>query len=102
MKAVPPKLQEGIVDIYISRRVCARCYGELDKVATKDDRNFYQVFCPNCGDTWNFTTVSRGYAIKLGQEALSKYDEVHQNLSDLFPQRRSGKTPEELIRELGF
>lgn len=96
-----PRLQEGSVDIFISRRVCARCYGELDKRVT-DDRNFYEVYCPICNGEWNFTTVSRNYAVRLGQDALMKADEVKHNLPDLFPVVRSGKTPDELIEDLGF
>lgn len=101
MNAAAPKLQEGIVDQFISRRVCARCYGELDKRKT-DKRAVYEVYCPRCNGEWNFTTVSRSYAVRLGQHALLKADEVKQNLHDLFPPTRTGKTAEEIIKDLGY
>jgi hypothetical protein len=97
-----PRLQEGLVDIFISRRVCARCYGELAKERDPEDRNFYTVHCPTCNGDWNYTTVSRAYAVKLGQKAMMEYYEAKANLPDLFPPVRTGKTPEELAKELGF
>ena len=97
-----PRFQEGLVDIFISRRVCARCYGELAKERDPGDRNFYTVHCPTCNGDWNYTTVSRAYAVSLGQDAMLKYSEAKANLPDLFPPTRTGKTPEELIKDLGF
>jgi hypothetical protein len=97
-----PRLQEGLVDQFISRRVCARCYGELAKQVDPEDRNFYQVHCPTCNGDWNFTTVSRDYAVNLGQRNMLDYYEAKANLPDLFPPVRTGKTKEELIKDLGF
>ena len=96
-----PRLPEGIVDQFIGRRVCARCYGELAKRTLKDTRDF-EVYCPTCNGDWNYTTVSRHYAERLGQKALTELDAVKTNLPDLFPNPNKGKSAEELIKELGF
>jgi len=100
-KQSAPRFAEGLVDQFISRRVCARCFGELTKRDT-DSRIIYEVYCPNCEDAWNFTTVSRYYATQLGQKAIMEYWEARNNLQDLFPSPHKGKSPEQLIKELGF
>lgn len=95
-----PKFPDGEIDQFLARRVCSRCYGDLQKVPAED--RLWAATCPTCGDAWCYTTVSRSYAERLGQEALEQAGEVKRNLPDLFPSPHKGKTPEQLIAELGY
>jgi len=92
--------QDGEIDQFISRRVCARCYGDLIK--TQADNRMWDASCPTCGDAWGGATVSRAYAERLGQQALAERSEVKNNLPDLFPNPNRNKTAEQIIKELGF
>lgn len=103
MKA--PSFLEGEIDLHLRRRVCARCYGDLDKRPSADwteSNHQWDAYCPTCSDAWNYATVSRAYAEHLGQQAISEQWEVEINLPDLFPNPHSGKSPEQIMEELGF
>lgn len=95
----PPTFAEGHIDRFLSRRVCSRCYGDLVKAPAPG--RLWSASCPTCGPAWAFTTVSRRYAIQLGQRALGDYYEVKANLPDLFPADKT-RTPEDILKELGF
>jgi len=95
-----PQFPDGEVDQFLQRRVCARCYGDLQKVPAPE--RMWNVICPTCGDAWNFATVSRSYAEALGQIALDQSWEVRRNLPDLFPNPHQGKSATQILRELGF
>ena len=95
-----PRFTDGEIDQFIQRRVCSRCYGELEKRPVEG--RLYEAYCPECNGKWNYTTVSRSYAERLGQKALNEYMDVKGNMPDLFPNPHKGKTPEELLKELGF
>lgn len=93
-------LPEGEIDLFVRRRVCARCYGDLEK-RFGPGRN-YITHCTACGDAWNGATVSRSYAEGLGQKALAELSEVKYNLPDLFPNPNRGKSASQLLAEMGF
>ncbi len=97
---MPKTYQDGIIDRVISRRVCARCYGDLVKTMA-DDRT-WGLICPKCGDTWHGATVSRRYAERLGQQAMNEYLEVRHNpaLRDVLGIERSSEA--EIMKDLGF
>lgn len=100
-----PIFPEGQITLFLRRRVCARCYGDLMSKPAPDyapDNHVYLAYCPECGDAWGGTTVSKVYAEKLGQRAIAEQWEVEANLPDIFPSPHKGKTPEQLIKELGF
>lgn len=97
---VPPSFPEGEVDLFIRSRVCSRCYGDLQKRFGQN--RLYEVYCPACLDAWGWTTVSRHYAVQLGQRAIEslldvKYDP---DLADLFGQ--SKRTADQILADLGF
>ena len=100
-----PTFHDGEIDLFLRRRVCARCYSELEK---QESLNFspsnheYIAVCPTCLDAWNYATVSRSYAEHLGQVYLSDALDVRENLRDLFPSPHAGKSEEQLLSELGF
>ncbi len=96
----PPALQDGLVDRYIARRVCARCFGDLQKKLAPE--RMWAVYCPRCQAAWNFATVSRRYAEWLGQEAIAQLCQARENFQDLFPNPHKGKTAPQLLRELGY
>lgn len=98
----PPIFDQGKVDQFIQRRVCSRCYGDLEKYPAPREKGWakYYVRCPECGDAWRYTTVSRSYAEGLGQKALTEYNEVRYNLPELFPVKQ--RTKEECLHDLGF
>jgi hypothetical protein len=93
-----PTFQEGDIDTFIRRRVCARCYHDLEKKLA-DDR-MYEAVCPICEGAWGYATVSRKYAESLGQKALADYFIVRENLPDLFPRQK--RTEKQLLSSLGF
>lgn len=95
-----PKFTDGLIDQFLQRRVCSRCYGDLQKRVAEN--RLFEAYCPNCGDAWNYTTVSRHYAERLGQDALNDYLNARANLPDLFPNPHKGKTPEQILTELGY
>lgn len=100
-----PIFSEGNIDLFIRRRVCARCYGDLESKPAPDfapDNHIYLAYCPVCEDAWNYATVSRFYAEHLGQQALADNWEIKANLPDLFPNPHKGKSEQQLIDELGF
>lgn len=98
--AVTEGLPEGEIDLFLRRRVCARCYGDLEK-QFGPGRN-YITRCAECGYAWNGATVSRSYAERLGQQALGELAEVKHNLPDLFPNPNRGKSESQLLAEMGF
>lgn len=100
-KAVPPLLQDGEVDKFISRRVCSRCYADLQKRPVSKPRG-WEVYCYFCGDAWGFTTVSRSYAVRLGQQALADRFEARQRFVKIVPNPIAGQKPEQIIHDLGF
>ena len=93
-------LPDGEIDKFISRNVCSRCYGDLQKYPAKG--RLWEAGCPVCGDAWHETTIKRYTAEKRGQAGLAEIREVKSNLPDLFPNPHKGKSTEELIKELGF
>lgn len=101
----PPTFQDGEIDLFLRRRVCARCYGDLEKRNAPNysaHNHEYEAYCPECGNAWNYATVSKGYAEKLGQAALVQMNEVQHNLRDLFPNPHKGKSQSQLLAELGY
>lgn len=100
-----PIFLEGHIDLFLRRRVCARCYGDLESRPSKDysaSNHEYEAYCPECGDAWNYATVSRHYAEHLGQQAIAENWEIKDNLPDLFPSKHKGKSNDQLLEELGF
>lgn len=95
-----PTFQDGEIDKFIRRRVCARCYGDLMKRPAP--KRTWEAYCPECGEAWGGLTISRWTAEHRGQRALSEALEVRVTLADLFPNPHKGKTTEQLIRELGM
>ena len=95
MKTYP----DGVIDQMLGRRVCARCYGDLVKNPAPGRE--WSLECPNCGQAWHGATVSRAYAVRLGQRAAGEYLEVKYNpaLRDIFP--REQRSEAELLKELG-
>lgn len=91
---------DGVIDRVLYHRVCARCYGDLVKAPAQNRQ--WTAACPKCGEAWQGATVSRKYALALGQRALAEYWEVKFNpaLQDLFP--RPKKTEKQLLAELGI
>lgn len=100
-KRVPASLPEGKVDQYRQRRVCARCYGDLQRRSKPGSRDF-EVYCPFCAGAWGYTTVTRRYAEQLGQVALADAFDAKKRFEDIVPNPHKGKTAEQLLRELGF
>lgn len=91
---------DGIIDQVLSHRVCARCYGDLVKQPAEGRQ--WTAGCPKCGDAWQGATVSRNYAVALGQRALAEYIEVKWNpaLQDVFPRRKASE--QQILAELGI
>jgi len=97
----PPLLQDGEVDQFLSRRVCSRCYADLEKRPVNNPRG-WQVFCYFCGDVWGYTTISRRYAEILGQTALADHRQARTRFADIVPDPLAGKTQSEILSELGY
>ncbi len=94
----PLLLPDGKIDQFIQRRVCARCYSDLQRDFAPG--SMWTVRCPTCGDAWGGATVSRKYAEGLGQQALAEYSELKYSRPDLFPQVK--KSAKDAIKDLGF
>lgn len=90
---------DGEIDRILRRRVCARCYEDLQK--REAPGRTWEAYCANCGDVWGGRTISRWTAERRGQRALAEAWEVKANLRDLFPNPHKGRPAKELIRELG-
>ena len=87
--------QDGIIDQWMRRRVCARCYGDLYKRPVEN--RMWEAYCPTCAEAWGGTTISRWTAEQRGQRALAELYEVKANLADLFPNPHRGKTVKDLF-----
>ncbi len=98
---IPPLLQDGEIDQFLSRRVCSRCYADLVKCPVNNPRG-WQVSCHFCGDVWGYTTVSRRYAEILGQTALADHRQARTRFADIVPPAMAGKTQAEILSELGY
>jgi hypothetical protein len=90
---------DGEIDRMLHRRVCARCYENLQK--REAPGRTWEAYCPTCGEAWGGRHISRWTAEHRGQRALAEAWEVKANLRDLFPNPHQGREAEELIRELG-
>jgi len=93
------ELQSARADQFISRHVCARCYGYLSKQHA-DEWDIYIVICPNCGPTWGGAVIRLSTAIKMGEIAATELLEVKVNLREFFP--REKRSTDQVLRELGF
>lgn len=87
----------------ISRRVCARCWGELEIIEFPDER-LVQVVCPTCGESVEITGhISKNTPSIIMENAKFSYREVAWNLKDIFPKSKNKvRSQEEIIKELGF
>ena len=98
-----PKFQDGYIDLFVRRRVCARCYGDLSSRPAQDyspTNHVYEAYCPVCRDAWHYATISAKYAERLGQQAIADLWDVKINMPDLFP--RIAMRPEKILSDLGF
>lgn len=99
-KTIPPEVDQAAVGGILRRRVCARCYGDL--VKSPGSQTFYwAISCPTCGDTWQYTTVSRHYAEMLGQDAVADLNEAQRRFADMLPPKPQ-KSQAQILSELGF
>lgn len=98
-----PIFHDGFIDLYAHRRVCARCYGDLESRPAAEDtpqEHLYVAYCPICEETWHFATVSRYYAERLGQKAIADLWDVKHNLADLFSRARQSEM--QILEALGY
>jgi hypothetical protein len=89
--------QDGQIDLFLRRRVCARCYGDLAKRPA--DNRMWQAYCPRCGDAWHGATISSKTAGRRGQAAIAELWEVKRNLPDLFPKSTNHRPSAEIVNE---
>jgi hypothetical protein len=82
------------------RYVCAGCWGELSIFPLPGSPD-NKVTCLICGDDRG--VVTRAYAERRQAESLAELREARQNLRGLIPAPESTqKSPEQLVKELGF
>jgi hypothetical protein len=82
----------------IERYVCGRCWGGLQSDSIPESKRKH-VYCPTCGDGHGFVT-RRTVEIRKEEDKLNAMV-VKSNLRVYFdPGPR--KTPEQIIKELGF
>jgi hypothetical protein len=90
---------DGEIDRILRRRVCARCFEDLQK--REAPGRTWEAYCPTCGDAWGGRHISRWTAERRGQRALAEALEVRVTLVDLFPNPHKGKPAEQILRGLG-
>lgn len=98
-----PKFLDGYIDLFLRRRVCARCYGDLASRPAKDyspANHVFEAYCPNCEGAWHYATISVRYAERLGQQAIADLWDVKSNMPDLFPRVRMSES--KILADLGF
>lgn len=104
------ELARGKADEFLRGHVCARCYGDLEKVKA-EGWDFYKndtfvIVCPQCGDAWGGTCIRASTAEKMGLEARHAWlFEVKKNLSEFFPEAQESdrrKRVAQNLKELGF
>lgn len=98
----PPYFIDGEAELFVKRRVCARCYSDLEMRPHPDEWGCREVYCYYCGSAWGYTTVSRFYAEHLGQEAILARAEAKKRFADLIPNPHKGKSEKTLLNELGY
>lgn len=98
--SIPPTFKDGHIDLFLRRRVCARCYHDLVKHPAP--RRLWYALCPDCLDAWHYATISRRTAELRGQQAILDYFEIRFNpaLADLFP--RPWRSERQILSELGY
>ena len=90
--------QDGEIDKVIRSRVCARCYGRLDKRPIEGRR--WAAICPVHGNIELIGHVSKSWAEHLGQQYIAEYWEVKENYPDLFG-RQEARQAGVVLQELG-
>jgi predicted RNA-binding Zn-ribbon protein involved in translation (DUF1610 family) len=78
--------------------VCAHCWGHLNMIADQETR--WKVICPECGEAG---VVTKAYAEQRRAESASEAHEVTELMTGLglLPARQK-KSPDQILRELGF
>ena len=99
---------DGILaEATVSRYCCSNCWGHLLRFHTKveeDGKTHIEeyVLCHSCLDETR-GYVTKSYAERKRQESEVQYTEARHNLAEtLGIPTSSGKSPEELLRDLGF
>jgi DNA-directed RNA polymerase subunit RPC12/RpoP len=78
--------------------VCSRCWGHL---VTRFVNGGAVVTCAVCGEnTPGF--VTKQYAERRKQESAAEKAEAQHVLKDIIPSSSSGKSKDDLLKELGF
>lgn len=92
-------MDDHMADITVRDYVCARCWGHLLKYHAPD--RLTCVKCHKCGDdTPGY--VTKAYADQRRAESAADAADVLHNLRALFPTESTGKTPEQITKEMGF
>ena len=92
-------MSDELANKTVSNYVCSNCWGDLVKYHAPNRMS--RVKCVNCGDdTPGF--VTRWYAEKRRSESMADKLDIQINLRDIFPSEYAGKSPDELVKELGY
>lgn len=95
-------LNDVLAEVTVRDYVCSNCWGHLVKWPLSGSR-MWLVLCARCGDqTRGYTT--RYYAESRRSESIGEYREAKNLLEDfgVLENEHSGKTVEQLLKELGF
>ena len=88
---------------FVERYRCSTCWGALEYYPDKDETNLAEVHCynPDCSGAG---FVSKSYVEKRRSQDEADYHEAKLNLREALhlPNPHEGKTPDQLINELGF
>lgn len=96
---------DGEITLVIRDYVCAQCYEDLAPQPVEGavfGQARWRAVCGTHGDVEQCGRVTRKSAERLGQRNLEAAREAPAWFPDLFPQRKTGLTPEEIIKQLGF
>ena len=88
--------RDGEIDNIIRDFVCAQCYDDLYKRATKPPERKWLALCPTHGDVEKVGRVTRSWAEWEGQRRAWRYKELTYSTAP------SGRSEEEILKELGF
>lgn len=102
-----PQYVEPLDDIQAQKieraYVCSSCWGPLIKIPAPKRQWF--LICPHCGPEATRGYVTRAHAERRRLESRAEANEARRNLAGLMPgvdNPHEGKSPDDLLNELGF
>ena len=89
-----------------NHRVCARCYSVDAPLNIRHSAEQFEVYCPDCENTWGGATISKRYYEELEQQWRQRWLTARENVPHLVgiktTKMQTQEDVENALRDLGF